>query len=56
MVAIADNLKLIKESARDFAQMRIKPHVMEWDEAQHFPIDLFREMGEYGFLGVFSSG
>ncbi|MDX1941233.1 MAG: acyl-CoA dehydrogenase family protein [Saprospiraceae bacterium] len=47
-----DNLQLIRESARDFAETYIRPHVMEWDESQHFPIDLFHRMGEYGFLGV----
>lgn len=47
-----DNLQLIKESARDFAETKIRPHVMEWDEAQFFPVDLFHEMGQYGFLGV----
>jgi len=47
-----DNLQLIKESARDFAENYIRPHVMEWDETQHFPADLFRQMGEYGFMGV----
>jgi alkylation response protein AidB-like acyl-CoA dehydrogenase len=47
-----ENLLLIEESARDFAETHIRPHVMEWDEAQHFPIDLFHNMGEYGFLGV----
>lgn len=45
-------LKLIKESARDFAEARIRPHVMEWDEAQHFPIDLMHDLGKQGFLGV----
>lgn len=47
-----DNLQLIEDSARDFAESNIRPHVMEWDEAQHFPIDLLHQMGEYGFLGV----
>ncbi|MBK7873232.1 MAG: acyl-CoA dehydrogenase family protein [Saprospiraceae bacterium] len=47
-----DNLQLIRESAHDFAETYIRPHVMEWDESQHFPIDLFHRMGEYGFLGV----
>ena len=51
-VELADNLQLIRESARDFAETHIRPHVMEWDESQHFPIDLFHRMGEYGFLGV----
>ncbi len=48
----ADSLQLIRESARDFAETWIRPYVMEWDEAQHFPMDLFHRMGEYGFLGV----
>ena len=47
-----DNLQLIKESARDFAENFIRPHLMDWDENQHFPIDLFHQMGQYGFLGV----
>ena len=47
-----ENLALIRESARDFAETHIRPHVMEWDEAQHFPKDTFHEMGQYGFLGV----
>lgn len=51
-VEALENLKLIQESARDFAETYIRPHVLEWDEKQHFPLDLFRKMGEYGFLGV----
>lgn len=47
-----DNLQMIKESARDFANNYIRPHVMEWDESQHFPTDLFHKMGEFGFMGV----
>jgi alkylation response protein AidB-like acyl-CoA dehydrogenase len=47
-----DNLQMIKESARDFAETYIRPHIMEWDESQHFPMDLFHKMGEHGFLGV----
>ncbi|MCC6279828.1 MAG: acyl-CoA dehydrogenase family protein, partial [Saprospiraceae bacterium] len=48
----SENLQLIRQSARDFAEAYIRPHVMEWDEIQHFPIDLFHHMGELGFLGV----
>ncbi len=47
-----ENLAAIEESAREFAQKRILPHVMEWDEAQHFPIDLMKELGQQGFLGI----
>ena len=51
-VETINNLQLIKESARDFAESHIRPHLMEWDESQHFPVDLFHEMGHFGFLGV----
>ena len=47
-----ENLEMIRQSARDFAHTYIKPHVMEWDEAQYFPVDLFKQMGELGFMGV----
>lgn len=39
-------------SARDFARQHIKPYVMEWDEAQTFPINVFKEMGKLGMMGV----
>ena len=52
MVDTIDNLLMIEESAKTFAQQRILPFVMEWDESQHFPKELFREMGEQGFMGV----
>ena len=47
-----ETLKLIAESARAFAENHIRPHVMEWDETQHFPADLWPKMGEFGFTGV----
>ncbi|HAD14002.1 MAG TPA: acyl-CoA dehydrogenase [Saprospirales bacterium] len=47
-----DNLQLIRQSARDFAETHIRPYIMEWDEAQFFPMDMFHRMGEHGFLGV----
>lgn len=51
-VETINNLQLIKESARDFAENYIRPHVMEWDESQEFPVEMFQQMGQYGFLGV----
>lgn len=44
--------KIIEDSARQFAQTHILPHVMEWDESQHFPVDLMHQLGDQGFLGV----
>ncbi len=44
--------EMIRQSAQDFAEKHIRPYVMEWDEAQTFPIEMMRAMGEHGFLGV----
>jgi alkylation response protein AidB-like acyl-CoA dehydrogenase len=52
MIDTVENHVMIEESAREFAQKKILPHVMEWDEVQHFPIDLMKELGQIGFLGV----
>lgn len=46
------DLQIIEESARVFAHTHILPHVLDWDERQHFPVDLMRNLGEHGFLGV----
>jgi len=40
------------QTARDFAQQNIKPHVMEWDERQEFPVQVFKELGRLGMMGV----
>src|SRR6187455_2512160 len=40
------------QTARDFAQQFIKPHVMEWDESQEFPVQCFKELGKLGMMGV----
>ncbi|HET6889695.1 MAG TPA: acyl-CoA dehydrogenase [Pyrinomonadaceae bacterium] len=42
----------IKMSVREFAEAEIAPHVMEWDESQHFPIELKPKLAELGLLGV----
>ncbi|WJS96624.1 acyl-CoA dehydrogenase family protein [Flavobacterium johnsoniae] len=43
---------MIAQSIKDFAEKNIKPYIMEWDEAQIFPIPLFKQLGEMGFMGV----
>ena len=43
---------MIAQSIRDFAAKHIKPFMMDWDEKSHFPIDLFKKLGEMGFMGV----
>lgn len=42
----------VADSARDFARKHILPHVMEWDETQKFPLEVFKEMGKLGLMGV----
>ena len=49
---LGPNNTLVAESARSFADKFIKPHIMDWDESQHFPKDLFKKAGEFGFMGV----
>lgn len=51
-VASEEQSRLLTQSARDFAESFITPHIMEWDEAQIFPVDLFRKLGEQGFMGI----
>jgi len=48
----SESQQLITQSVKDFAEKNIRPHVMEWDEAQIFPKELFKKMGEQGFMGV----
>jgi alkylation response protein AidB-like acyl-CoA dehydrogenase len=42
----------VAQTVRDFAQQHIKPHVMEWDESQEFPLAVFKELGKLGMMGV----
>ena len=47
-----ENQKLIAESVRKFGEQHIRPKMMDWDESQKFPVDLFKKLGEQGFMGV----
>jgi alkylation response protein AidB-like acyl-CoA dehydrogenase len=49
---LSDEQSQIKQMVREFAESELKPHVMEWDEAQHFPVEVFKKAGELGMLGV----
>ncbi|CAM4018098.1 acyl-CoA dehydrogenase family protein [Flavobacterium branchiophilum] len=44
--------QMIAQSIKDFAEKNIRPFMMEWDELQFFPLDLFKKLGEMGFMGV----
>jgi alkylation response protein AidB-like acyl-CoA dehydrogenase len=47
-----ENEKMIAQMVRDFAEKEIRPYVMEWDESQVFPREVFTKMGELGLMGV----
>src|SRR5438128_9604450 len=49
---LTEEQQQMKLSVREFAEGEIAPHVMEWDEAQHFPIELQPKLAELGLLGI----
>jgi alkylation response protein AidB-like acyl-CoA dehydrogenase len=50
--SFTDEQQQLRRSVRGFAETEIAPHVMEWDEASQFPLELIPMLGEMGFLGV----
>lgn len=48
----SENQKMIAGMIQDFGKKEILPKMMEWDEAQEFPIDVFKKLGELGLMGV----
>lgn len=52
MISFNEDQIAIKNTIKDFAEKKIKPYIMEWDEKQFFPIDTLKELGELGFLGI----
>ncbi len=50
--SLSENQQMIITMVRDFAEKHIRPHVMEWDEAQTFPVETFKKLGELGLMGV----
>lgn len=48
-----ENQRMIAEMVRNFAEKEIRPHFMEWDETQEFPVPVFKKLGELGLMGVF---
>jgi alkylation response protein AidB-like acyl-CoA dehydrogenase len=43
---------LLRRSVREFAETEMRPHVMEWDEAQQFPIELLPKLASLGLMGI----
>lgn len=49
---LSEDQQLLRRSVREFAETEIKPHVREWDEAQHFPHELLPKLAELGIMGI----
>tara|TARA_R110000868_G_scaffold368536_1_gene631649 strand:+ start:531 stop:1691 length:1161 start_codon:yes stop_codon:yes gene_type:complete len=49
---VKENQKMIVEMIKSFGEKEIKPNIMIWDEAQIFPVDLFKKLGTLGLMGV----
>jgi alkylation response protein AidB-like acyl-CoA dehydrogenase len=49
---LTEEQQLLRRTVREFAETEIRPHVMEWDEAQHFPIELMPKLASLGLLGI----
>lgn len=47
-----ENQAMIAEMVKKFADTHIRPHFMEWDETQHFPVEVFKKLGDLGLMGV----
>ena len=50
--SLTDEQVLLRKSVREFAETEMRPHVMEWDEAQHFPKELMPKLAELGLMGI----
>src|SRR5258708_40144358 len=50
--SLTEEQQQLRRSVREFAEGEIAPHVMEWDEASHFPMEIIPKLGEMGLLGV----
>src|SRR5918999_5471523 len=49
---LTEDQQILRRSVREFADAEIRPHVMEWDEAQHFPLDLLPKLASLGLTGI----
>lgn len=47
-----ENQLMIAEMVKNFGAREIKPYMMDWDETQEFPLEVFHKMGEHGLMGV----
>ena len=52
LTELTENQIIIRDTIRDFAEKNIRPVVMKYDEVQKFPMEIMKQLGELGFLGI----
>jgi alkylation response protein AidB-like acyl-CoA dehydrogenase len=50
--ALTEDQQLLRKSVREFAETEMRPHVMAWDQSQHFPKELLPKLAELGLMGI----
>jgi alkylation response protein AidB-like acyl-CoA dehydrogenase len=51
-IKASETQRMVNEAARDFAVQYIKPNIIQWDETQYFPKEIFENAGDLGFMGM----
>jgi alkylation response protein AidB-like acyl-CoA dehydrogenase len=51
-LSLTDDQALLRRTVREFAEAELRPRVMEWDEAQHFPTELLPKLADLGLMGI----
>ena len=51
-VRLSEEQEILRRTVREFAEAEIRPHVMAWDEAQQFPMDLLPKLASLGLMGI----
>jgi alkylation response protein AidB-like acyl-CoA dehydrogenase len=51
-IRLTEEQQLLRQSVREFAEAELRPHVMTWDEAQSFPLELLPKLAALGLMGI----
>ncbi len=49
---VSELTQQVAQTAKDFANKHIRPNVMLWDESQEFPVEIFKQLGQLGMMGI----
>jgi alkylation response protein AidB-like acyl-CoA dehydrogenase len=52
LAELTENQIIIRDTMKDFAEKNIRPVIMEYDESQKFPMEIMKQLGKLGFLGI----